>query len=154
MEERLNILTDKMHIGSSLFQADQTACPRSQDGRPPSSLRPTPQQAPGSQLFQALRQAKLHKNPKVLGVGFLWLFGLFAVFLSPAPVRITDQKMEKFEQRLKILADTDAPRQKAEQRWLEAELEVRNAKVRSKNVIFCFLCILHGGLPAGIFIMP
>lgn len=93
-------------------------------------MRPTPQQTPGSQLFQALRQAKLHRNPKVLGVGFLWLFGLFAVFLSPAPVRITDQKMERFEQRLKILADTDAPRQKAEQRWLEAELEVRNAKVR------------------------
>ena len=62
-------------------------------------------------------------------MGFLWLFGLFAVFLSPAPVRITDQKMERFEQRLKILSDTDAPRQKAEQRWLEAELEVRNAKV-------------------------
>ena len=64
-------------------------------------------------------------------MGFLWLFGLFAVFLSPAPVRITDQRMERFEQRLRILADTDAPRQRAEQRWLEAELEVRNAKVRT-----------------------
>ena len=92
-------------------------------------MRPALQQTPGSQLFQALRRSQLHKNPKVLGIGFLWLFGLFAIFLSPAPVRLTEQKMDRFEERLKILADTDKPRQAAEQRWLQAEMQVRNAKV-------------------------
>lgn len=101
---------------------------RGYNGPPPSSIRPVGQ-TPGSQVLQALRRAKLHKNPRVLGVGFLWLFGLFAVFLSPAPVRITDQKMDNYEKRLKILADTDVPRQAAQQNWLEAELEVRKAKV-------------------------
>lgn len=77
-------------------------------------------------------------------MGFLWLFGLFAVFLSPAPSRITDQKMDKYEKRIKILAETEAPRQAAEQRWLEAELEVTRAKVPSS----CARVKYHDILPS------
>ena len=92
-----------------------------------------------SQIFQALKRARLHRNPKVVGIGFLWLFGLFAVFLSPAPVRITEDKMQRFEDRLKILSQTDKPKQAAEQRWLEAERDVRLAKVILMVVVNCFL---------------
>ena len=37
--------------------------------------------------------------------------------------------MQRFEDRLKILSQTDKPKQAAEQRWLEAERDVRMAKV-------------------------
>lgn len=102
---------------------------------PQSSLRPASQPFPGSQIIQDLRRHKLHRNPKVLGIGFLWLLGLFAVFLAPAPVSLTEERLNKYEKRLKILEATEAPRQAAEQRWLQAEQEIRMSQVQC-----CFSC--------------
>lgn len=87
------------------------------------------QQGSGSQVMRVLRSAKLHRRPRLLTTLFLWMFGLYAMFLSPAPVTITDEKMQRFEDRLQILAKTDKPRQAAEQRWLQAEMDVGNSKV-------------------------
>lgn len=85
----------------------------------------------GTQVGQALRSLKLHKRPRILTTLFLWLFGLYAVFLSPAPIKITDDKLQRFEKRLDLLAKADRPRQLAQERWLQKDLEVRKAKVRT-----------------------
>ena len=89
----------------------------------------------GAQLFQALRNAKLHRNPRVIGVLFLWLFGLYAVFLSPAPVGITDETMARFDERIRILGETEKPKQIAEQRWMREEAAVRDAKVHETLIL-------------------
>lgn len=49
-------------------------------------------------LWRAVRQYRPQRNPKVTGLLFLWLFGLFAVFLSPAPVKITPEKLARYDQ--------------------------------------------------------
>ena len=108
---------------------DLRLCDRPQGTWASGSVRPAAGPSAGSQVLQALRAANLHKNPRFLGVMFLWLFGLYAVFLSPAPVAITDEKLQRYEHRLNILKDLDRPRQAAEEKWLQAEMDVRRAKV-------------------------
>ena len=51
-----------------------------------------------SSLWQAVSNYRPHRNPKATGVLVLWLFGLFAVFLSPAPVKITPEKLARYDQ--------------------------------------------------------
>ena len=52
-------------------------------------------------ILQAIRAAKLHKKPRVVGIVLLWAFGLSSVFLLPAPQRITQESFERFEMKLK-----------------------------------------------------
>lgn len=52
-------------------------------------------------MLQLLKDAQLHKRPRVVGLAFLWLFGLASVFLFPAPHRISDQSLTRYEGILK-----------------------------------------------------
>lgn len=53
-------------------------------------------------LSDSLRRAvsgyRPHRYPRSTGIFALWLFGLFAVFLSPAPVKITQEKLDRYTQ--------------------------------------------------------
>ena len=61
---------------------------------------------PGS-LWRAFVDYRPHRYPKVTGLLLLWLFGLFAVFLSPAPVKITPEKLARYDQLvLQVRLDT------------------------------------------------
>lgn len=93
-------------------------------------VQPIPPSTAFGAIFRAIRNAQPHKSPKVLGIGFLWLFGLYAIFLSPAPVSLTEDKLQRYEERLKILEKAEKPRLLAEQKWVDAEMDVRAAKVR------------------------
>lgn len=78
--------------------------------------------------MQLLKDAQLHKRPRVVGLAFLWLFGLASVFLFPAPHRISDQSLTRYEGILKE-ADKDSPlRADAQHRLMEAQLHVADAK--------------------------
>ena len=49
-------------------------------------------------IWRAISDYRPHKYPRATGILALWLFGLFAVFLSPAPVKITPEKLARFDQ--------------------------------------------------------
>ena len=49
-------------------------------------------------LWRAFVDYRPRRYPKVTGLLLLWLFGLFAVFLSPAPVKITSEKLARYDQ--------------------------------------------------------
>ena len=49
-------------------------------------------------LWQGVRNYTPQRYPRATGLLCLWLFGLFAVFLSPAPVRITAEKLARYDQ--------------------------------------------------------
>lgn len=51
-----------------------------------------------SWLWRAVSDYRPRKYPRATGILALWLFGLFAVFLSPAPVKITPEKLARFDQ--------------------------------------------------------
>ncbi len=53
----------------------------------------------GGTLIAALGR-KL-RTPRAAGIGFLWLFGLFALFLAPAPSKITPEKQAMYLDRLR-----------------------------------------------------
>ena len=76
-----------------------------------------------------VRDSKPYKNPRVLAVGFLWLFGLYAVFLSPAPIRLTEERLQRFETKLKELEKVEKPMRVAEQKWMDAQMSVQASKV-------------------------
>jgi hypothetical protein len=51
----------------------------------------------GGGVLQALQQAQLYKKPKVIIPVLLWLFGLYAAFLSPSPRPISAEMQAKFD---------------------------------------------------------
>ena len=46
---------------------------------------------------QTLGRWQLHKKPKTYIFGALWLAGLGLMFLAPAPVRITEEALQRYE---------------------------------------------------------
>lgn len=64
---------------------------------------------PGS-LWRAFLDYRPRRYPKVTGLLLLWLFGLFAVFLSPAPIKITPEKLARYDQLVsQVRLDTAQP---------------------------------------------
>ena len=49
-------------------------------------------------LWRAVSGYRPHRYPRSTGILALWLFGLFAVFFSPAPVKITQEKLDRYTQ--------------------------------------------------------
>lgn len=49
-------------------------------------------------LWRAISGYRPHRYPRSTGIFALWLFGLFAVFLSPAPVKVTQEKLDRYAQ--------------------------------------------------------
>lgn len=47
-------------------------------------------------LWRAVSDYRPHRYPKSTGILALWLFGLFAVLLAPAPVTITPEKLDRY----------------------------------------------------------
>ena len=70
-----------------------------------------------------------HATPKRVGIGILWLFGLFAVFLAPAPVKMTDEKIALFQERLNEAHKLEGKLSAAETAYMEAEMRTRKHKV-------------------------
>ena len=66
---------------------------------------------------------------RTVGIGLLWIFGLFAVFLAPAPVKMTDEKMKSFQLLLNEAHAVDAQLSQAEREYMDADLESSKYKV-------------------------
>lgn len=49
-------------------------------------------------LWRAVSDYRPHRYPRTTGILALWLFGLFAVLLAPAPVKITPDKLDRYNQ--------------------------------------------------------
>lgn len=47
-------------------------------------------------LWRTVSNYRPHRYPKSTGILALWLFGLFAVLLAPAPVKITPEKLDRY----------------------------------------------------------
>ena len=48
---------------------------------------------------------QLHKRPRLLLLGSLWLLGLFAMFLAPPPHAITEEAISRYEAKLSEAID-------------------------------------------------
>lgn len=66
---------------------------------------------------QTLGRWKLHKKPRTYIYGGLWLLGLWLIFLAPAPRKLTDEALDRYEA---ILTDAEAYNRKN-----QPSLEVR-----------------------------
>jgi hypothetical protein len=77
----------------------------------------------------ALSIVARHATKKRVTVGFLWLFGLFAVFFAPAPVKITDEKLALFKEHMSQASGVEKLLMNAERAYVEAEMKARRHKV-------------------------
>jgi len=66
---------------------------------------------------------------KTLGIGFLWLFGLFAVFLAPAPVKLTEEKIALFNDKLHQASSVEENLSSAARQYMEADMRAKQFKV-------------------------
>ncbi len=67
--------------------------------------------------LQNLGRWRLHKKPKTYIYGGLWLLGLWLIFLAPAPRKLTDEALDRYEV---ILTEAEAYNRKN-----QPSLEVR-----------------------------
>ena len=81
---------------------------------------------------QSLGRWRLHKKPKTYIYGGLWLLGLYLIFLAPAPRKLTDEALDRYEA---ILTEAEAYNRKN-----QPSLEVRLTCLGS-NIMFC-MCFL------------
>jgi len=91
------------------------------------SNREVRSQAPSQ--AETLALYRTFRRPKVLGLGFLWLLGLYAVFLAPAPVKITNEKLENYSQKLTEAEGMTKALAKAEKRMMDAEFSLKKVSV-------------------------
>lgn len=62
-------------------------------------------------LWRAISNYRPHRYPRSTGILALWLFGLFAVLLAPAPVKMTPEKLDKYNELVKkVFRDVHANR--------------------------------------------
>lgn len=80
-------------------------------------------------LWQGIRNYSPQRYPRATGLLCLWLFGLFAVFLSPAPVKITAESFARYDQLVQQAQGDHKVRQVAEQRLWETAMYTEEAKV-------------------------
>lgn len=77
----------------------------------------------------ALSVISRHATRKRVSIGLVWLFGLFAVFFAPAPVKITDEKLAKFRHNIELAHKVEDRLAAAERSHLEADMRARRHKV-------------------------
>ncbi|KAL3157429.1 hypothetical protein ABBQ32_011899 [Trebouxia sp. C0010 RCD-2024] len=80
-------------------------------------------------LWRAISGYRPHRYPRSTGIFALWLFGLFAVFLSPAPVKVTQEKLDRYAQLVTQAQGDPKVRTMTEQRLWEATMYTEEAKV-------------------------
>ena len=56
-------------------------------------------------MSQVLGRWRLHKKPRTYIYGGLWLLGLYLIFLAPAPQKLTDEALDRYEA---ILTEAEA----------------------------------------------
>ena len=83
-----------------------------------------PQQGGASALVTVVK-----KHPRRFSIGILWLFGLFAVFFAPAPVKLTGEKIEAFQAEMKRVESVDSRLYDAHRVYQAAESEQARHKV-------------------------
>ena len=69
------------------------------------------------------------RHPKALTFGGLWIFGLFALFLAPAPSKITPEKLELYQARLNDAQGLVKELTRAERNLIEAKIALREVSV-------------------------
>ena len=69
------------------------------------------------------------KHPKKVSIGLLWLFGLYALFFAPAPVRLTDQAIDAFHTTMKEVEHVETKLLNAYSIYERAELDESQHKV-------------------------
>jgi hypothetical protein len=65
--------------------------------RPQSGMQVAQTSSGPGAVIRAIRRSQIHKNPKLIIPLALWVFGLYAMFLSPPPQRITPEKQATFD---------------------------------------------------------
>ena len=68
-------------------------------------------------------------RPKLAAVSLLWLFGLFAVFIAPAPVKITPEKLEAYKLKVREAEGLIRQLARAERTLMDAEIQLDEVKV-------------------------
>jgi hypothetical protein len=69
------------------------------------------------------------RTRKGLTISGLWLFGLFALFLAPAPSRITPEKLETYKSRLNDARGLMKDLSSADRQLMDAQLALRDVSV-------------------------
>ncbi|KAI8108977.1 hypothetical protein M9435_005394 [Picochlorum sp. BPE23] len=77
----------------------------------------------------ALSIISRHATKKRVSIGLVWLFGLFAVFFAPAPVKITEEKLANFRRSIAQAHKVEDRLAAAERSYLEADMRARRHKV-------------------------
>ena len=83
----------------------------------------------GSGLTGIVQRLRPDRNPKSAVVLALWLLGLFSVFLSPAPVKITPEMEAKFGDKMQLVEVIDSELHEAALKYREAQARVQDAQV-------------------------
>lgn len=73
--------------------------------------------------------APILRNKKAVSLGFLWLLGLYAVVLAPAPVKITEAKLAAFQAKLQEADGMMKGLAAAEKRLMDAEFRMKQVSV-------------------------
>ncbi|GMH33897.1 hypothetical protein BSKO_01731 [Bryopsis sp. KO-2023] len=80
-------------------------------------------------ILSAVSRIRPHKHPKTTTVIFLWMFGLFSMFLSPPLVRITSEMRQNYETKMDAVMTVDAKLVHATDVYDRARAHANNAKV-------------------------
>ena len=81
---------------------------------------------------------KLTSDKRVASLTGLWLFGLLAVFLLPAPVKITDESLQKYQDKMIVASDLEDALSAAKTEFLQSEIILNSERVRSPLYPFKF----------------
>lgn len=77
----------------------------------------------------ALALVKRHATKKRVTIGFFWIFGLFAVFFAPAPLKITDEKLALFQEHMSLVHKLEERLAVAQRAHYDAEMKAQRHKV-------------------------
>lgn len=76
-----------------------------------------------------LALVRRHATKKRVTIGLFWIFGLFAVFFAPAPIKITDEKLALFQQHMSLVHKVEERLAAAQRSHYDAEMKARKHKV-------------------------
>ena len=89
--------------------------------------RPASRQA--SDVLAALASFRPQRHPKATTFGLLWLLGLYALFVAPAPVKITEEKLQAYTAKLTEAEGMIKSLASSERRLMDAELYMQEVQV-------------------------
>lgn len=82
------------------------------------------------ELGSRLARSAVRSNWFRAGTG-LWILGLLVVFVLPAPVPTTDEKLVRYEEKLLEVNAANKRLEELEDDWFQADIELRSEAVRA-----------------------